>query len=238
MTINNQLHRKIIAVLIGVCSLIGISLQSPTTAQAQEVSIGADVVNRYVWRGLDFGNAASIQPSIEYTNSGFTIGTWASYSISPESAGASEHDIYISYDFGAVSVALTNYYFPNAGIDFFDFSDDGGAHILEPSISYNGTEQFPVRLYAAINAYNDPDNSMYFEAGVPFSVEETSVELFAGFVPSESAYYLTNKAAITNVGFSVSKDLMITESFSLPLFGSYVLNPYSEISYLVFGISL
>ena len=29
-----------------------------------EVTIGADVVSRYVWRGTDYGNAAAVQPGI------------------------------------------------------------------------------------------------------------------------------------------------------------------------------
>ncbi|WP_409029508.1 hypothetical protein [Gracilimonas sediminicola] len=235
-SINHHINNlPAIAVLI---ALIGFSGLSSPKAQAQQVDFGADMVNRYVWRGLDFGNAASIQPGIEFSQGGFTVGTWASYAMSPVSAGASELDLYASYNFGAVSIGLTDYYFPNAGVGFFDFSDDGGAHILEPSLSFNGTENIPITLYAAINAYNDPDNSIYIEAGVPFSVQETDLQLFAGFVPAESAYYATTKAAVTNIGLSVQKELTITENFSLPLFSSYILNPYSETSFLVFGFSL
>jgi hypothetical protein len=33
---------------------------------AQELSGGADIMSRYVWRGRDFGNSPSIQPCIEF----------------------------------------------------------------------------------------------------------------------------------------------------------------------------
>ena len=48
-----------------------------------EVTIGADVVSRYVWRGRDYGNAAAVQPGIETTLGPVTFGAWGSWSISP-----------------------------------------------------------------------------------------------------------------------------------------------------------
>jgi len=211
--------------------------------KAQDVGFGADFVNRYVWRGIDFGNSASIQPYIEYTNGGFTIGTWASYAVSPvdnavtSAVGAAEHDIYVGYSFGPVSIGVTDYYFP-AGSEFFNFDNDGaGAHFIEPSISVTGGEAFPVTFYAAINAYNDPDDSIYLEASVPFSVNGTDLSLTVGGVPMETAYYGTTAAGIININLSASRELPVTETFGLPLSATYILNPYVEQSYLVFGIS-
>ena len=34
-----------------------------------------------------------------------------------------------------------------------------------------------------------------------------------------------------------SKEITISESYSLPLFGSFILNPEEETAFLVFGIS-
>jgi hypothetical protein len=39
------------------------------------------------------------------------------------------------------------------------------------------------------------------------------------------------------MGINASKEIRITEDFSLPVFCSYILNPQAEISYLIFGIS-
>lgn len=221
--------------------LFGTQIQ---TSNAQSVDIGADFVNRYVWRGFDFGNSASIQPYIEFSSGGFTLGTWASYATSPvnnnltSALGAAEHDLYASYSFGAVSIGITDYYFP-VGSEFFNYDNDGdGAHIIEPNISITGGESFPVTIYGAINAYNDSDNSIYLEASVPFSVGETDLGIALGVIPQSSAYYGTNDAAVTNLNLSASREIKITESFSLPLFASYILNPYLEQSHLVFGLSL
>ncbi|PAU95012.1 hypothetical protein CK503_05340 [Aliifodinibius salipaludis] len=223
---------------IGLCSL------PAENAKAQDVDFGADFVNRYVWRGIDFGKSASIQPTIEFTSGGFTAGTWASYAMSPvenstvSAVGASEHDLYLSYSFGNVSVGVTDYYFPT-GSEIFNFDDDGaGAHYIEPNISIAGPESFPVTFYGAINAYNDPDHSIYLEASVPFSVGDTDMAVTIGGVPAESNYYGTTKAGLINMNLSVSREIEITDKFSLPIFGGYILNPYAEQSYLVFGLSL
>lgn len=213
------------------------------TINAQEVGFGADFVNRYVWRGIDFGNSASIQPYIEFSSGGFTAGTWASYAISPvdnavtSAVGAAEHDIYLGYNFGPVTVGITDYYFPS-GSEFFNFDNGGtGSHFIEPSLSVAGGESFPISFYGAINAYNDPDHSIYLEASAPFSVNGTDLAFTVGGVPMETAYYGTTKPGIININLSVSREVPITETYGLPLFATYILNPYVEQSYLVFGIS-
>ncbi len=45
-------------------------------AYAQEMSVGADIVNRYIWRGTDFGRSPSIQPTVEFDTGGLALGFW------------------------------------------------------------------------------------------------------------------------------------------------------------------
>lgn len=235
-------NNKPLTYLLGSLFLVLFGTQFQAV-NAQEVDFGADFVNRYVWRGIDFGNSASIQPYIEYSTGDFTIGTWASYAISPvdnavtSAVGAAEHDLFLGYSFGSVTLGVTDYYFP-AGAEFFNFDNGGaGSHFIEPSVSYTGGESFPVTFFGAINAYNDPDNSIYLEASLPFSVGETELSFTVGGVPMETAYYGTSKPGIININLAASREIPITETFGLPLFASYILNPYVEQSNLVFGIS-
>jgi hypothetical protein len=201
-------------------------------------------VSRYVFRGVDFGEAFSVQPVIEYSSGGFTVGSWSSYSIT---AGvANEHDLYVSYASGPFAVGLTDYFFPVPGggesAKFFNFDGETTGHILEPYVAFGGTEAFPIALYAAINAFasdaSDPDNSIYLEAAYGFMVEDVELGLTAGFVPQESAFYGTDGANFINLGLSASKAVDITDSFSLPLMVQYIINPESERTFLVFGLSL
>ncbi len=212
-------------------------------ATAQELSIGADVVSRYVWRGFDLGESFSVQPTLEFSQGNFAIGSWASYSIAADGSLANEHDLYLSFAAGPVSFGVTDYYFPSpsTGEDFgfFNFDGDGeGAHIIEPFVSIGGTESLPVTLYAAVNVHNDPDNSVYLEVSYPFTVAGTDLGIALGVTPTESALYLSDGFALINVALSAGKEIKITDSFSLPVFASYILNPELERTYLVFGISL
>ena len=59
------------------------------------VGFGADVVNRYVWRGTDFGNAVSVQPGMSISSGNIEVGAWSSWAIT--GAGANENDLYVSF---------------------------------------------------------------------------------------------------------------------------------------------
>lgn len=228
------------------CLLVGL-LALSSTASAQ-FSVGADLVSRYVWRGFDFGESFSVQPSIAYSKSGFAVGSWASYSISADGAGANEHDLYLSYARGPIEVGLTDYFFPAPpgpdGVpetaEFFNYDNDGeGAHLLEPYIAIFGPEAVPIQLSAAVFAYNEPDHSVYLEASYVFNVDGgVDLGTTVGFVPMESAFYRTDGPNFVNVGLSASKAIEITDTFSVPVSVQYVLNPETERTFLVFGLSL
>jgi uncharacterized protein (TIGR02001 family) len=220
---------------LSLLSLLGLSLLLAPNVAAQSFSLGADVVSRYVWRGVDFGESAAIQPALEFSAEGFAIGAWGSYAL--DDAAANENDLYISYSIdtgsGSVAFGVTDYFFPTSGTDFFDFEVDG-QHVIEPFISYDG----PVSLLLAINAMNDPDNSIYAEVGVPFEVENVALGLTAGASLGESVWYGTDGLGIINLGIGAATPLPITDTFALPLFVQYILNPYAAQNYLVFGLSI
>jgi len=227
---------------------VGTCLVPP--AQAQSVDFGADLVSRYVWRGTDFGNTAAVQPGLSFSASGFTVGAWGSFDLSPTNGSAvNENDLYASYAFettvGTFSVNVTDFYFSNPGNEFFDYDNETGAHVIEPGLSYSG----PVSLSASINAYGrDDEHEIWLEASVPFSVQDVNLSLAVGGTPNDTgdpangnSYYGTDAntdAAITKLSVTASRSVEITDSFSLPLMASYYLNPYSERSYFIFGISL
>lgn len=131
---------------------------------------------------------------------------------------------------------------PGAGRPkFFDFDDNGeGAHYLEPFLQISGPETAPFTLFAGFFAYNDPDNSIYLEGQFPFVVNGVEMGLTVGVVAGESGFYNTGSVALVNLGLSASRTIQITESFGLPVFVRYILNPNPRVerSYLVFGFSL
>ena len=218
--------------------------------EAPEVSLGVDLVSRYIWRGINVGDAPSVQPSLSLEVRGFEIGAWGAYSLSNEITGGDEIDLWLGYGFelpggGEAGLVLTDYYFPNAGEPFSNFNnyddEDGpGAHILELGGSFT-FPSFPLTLAGYVNVYNDAGNNIYLQADYPFMVGETSLNLFAGATPGSEDnpdLYGTEDFAFINLGLSASKNLPITSQFSLPVSGSFIINPNVDIAYFVVGISL
>lgn len=207
---------------------------------AQELSLGADLVSRYVWRGTDFGSSASVQPGLSVAFGSLEIGTWASYSL--VNSMSEEHDFYISYGISDITLAVTDYYYPSVffaadqNYGFFNFDDDGnGAHVVEVSAAYS-SEGFPLSLLVAYNVYNDVDDSFYAEASYAAGI----FDIFLGLTTGSSAWYgvAGDGIAVINAGITASKDIPITESFTLPLFGQVILNAETERSFFVIGVSL
>jgi len=139
---------------------------------------------------------------------------------------------------GDFSFLFTDYYFPNAGLRYGSY-ENPGAHTLEVGVSYAGSDAFPIMFAAFMNVYNDDDNSVYFEVGYSTNVSDVGIDLFVGGTPGgDSRFYGTRDFNVINIGVTASKEISISEKFSLPIFSSYVLNPNLEIGYLIFGLSL
>ena len=216
---------------------------------AQELSVGTDIVSRYIWRGTDLGgNTPSLQPTISYSISGFTAGFWGAYSLS-DPAGLNEVDIYANYSFelaesGSLSLGFTDYTNPNSGTKYGNFNnyDDPagpGAHFVELNVGYSGPESFPISLSFNYFLYNVANNPIYFEVGYSTSLNDVDLSLFLGGTPGETGgYYGVTDFSMINTGLKVSKSIKITDSFSLPIFGSVILNPASENLFYVLGVSL
>lgn len=221
--------------------LFAIILLSSFSSFAQ-LKFGSDIYSRYVWRGVDFGDSPSFQPTLYYTTGAFTVGAWGAYSFPGNATNYAENDLYASYAFstdkaGTFTLLFTDYYFPSAGIKFSDFEKNGGAHTMEAGLSYSGPEKFPVSLAVFANVHNDVDNSSYIQIGYPFTVSDATLTLSAGFTPSKSVYYGTTKGALINLGASAAKSIPITDKFSVPVTVSYISNPNLDKTYLTFGMS-
>jgi hypothetical protein len=61
-----------------------------------------------------------------------------------------------------------------------------------------------------------------------------------GAVPFATTAYngWTNSFAVTNVALKATKNIRVTDSFSIPVFGQVVANPCSQKAYLVLGFTL
>jgi len=202
-----------------------IALMSTNISYSQD--FGADIVSSYVWRGTQFGSGAHIQPYMELGSGNLTAGVWGSFPTSAK-GGGNELDLYLGYDFGPVALTVTNYTFPGEGGNYADGEGlfDGDYTELAASTSIMGVD-----LSAG---YFTEVEALYVELG--FSTG--AVDIAIGYGDDQgNAWYADGGSGIVNMSFSGSKDIQISENYSLPVFGSFILNPEAETAFLVFGIS-
>ena len=76
------------------------------------------------------------------------------------------------------------------------------------------------------------------EASVPFSLATVEWTATVGAVPFTTDFYDTNGFAVTNLSLRATKEIKVSDSFSIPIFGQVTGNPCSQKAYLVFGFTL
>jgi len=209
-------------------------------------SFDADLVSRYIWRGLPLELHANIQPyaSVNYKN--FTLGAWGSYALSNPYA---EADIYLSYDLDAFTFTVSDYYNEDetdmSFSDYFQYSDKDTTvtpHSLEGQITFNGTENLPLSLTVATFFYGNDRNennkncySTYIELGYEHTLGENTLSYFLGGTVAKGLY--AEKAAIVNLGLKATRDMVISEKTSLPVSAAFILNPDAKDIYFVFSLT-
>lgn len=213
-----------------------------TSSLFSQLTVGADIKSRYVWRGIDFGNSPSFQPALTYKAGIFSVGIWGAYSF-PGATVYAENDYWASVDIptssGTFSAIITDYTFPSSGIRLGNFDDNGaGAHTIEVGLQYAGPETLPIILRGYMNVHNDVDNSLYVETSYPFALDDITLAATLGASAYKSLAYGTNGFTLINISLTAIKTVAVTEKFSLPISTSFVLNPQLEQATIIFGLTL
>lgn len=213
----------------------------PFTAKAQdkvEASVGADLVSGYIWRGQDLGGV-SLQPSASIAYKGFSLGAWGSVGL--ESTDTKEFDLTLGYSTGGFSVSVTDYWF-NGGPGYFHYGAYNTSHVFEAQIGYD-FGPLAVNWYTnfagadGINKDGDRAYSSYISLAAPFKLGGLDWTAEIGATPWATDFYGANGFAVCDISLGASKDIKITDSFSLPLFAKATWNPRSEGAYFVVGLS-
>lgn len=255
ITITKFMKTAVVAVALSFIGAVCLNAQDSDSSSVS-VDAGLDVYSSYVFRGVKFGTGPAFQPWVELGAGNFAVGAWGSASAGDDEA--TEMDLYLSYsfDFG-LSLGVTDYYYPvNPGYDddgvfstgeFFNynFGDSVAAHALEINLGYEiGNLSLSANYIPLASAVTD-GGDMYFEAAYAFG--NTSVFLGAGngwhtYDEFPSLYDQEDDSfddvfGVVNVGVSTSKEVEITEKFSLPISGSVIVNPNQEQLYITVGVS-
>ena len=205
--------KKVLILLIYLISFSNIAFP--------QIDVTCDIYSRYVWRGTDFGNSASIQPGLSYTTGPLTIGAWSAWQ---HSGTGSENDLYATYSVGDFSLTITDYYFP--GTDFNSTAKDTGAHNIE------------ISLGASISGIGITTGMFLYEPGFygVFDTDKAPLSKYLGFTYGpfllgfgDGGYSSDGEFAPIEIGVTGRND-----KFSC----SWILNPDSGNAFLVVGMSL
>ena len=225
-------------------------LVASATAIAQdeiETTISADVVSSYIWRGQDLGSV-SLQPTLGVGYKGLTLTAWGSTGLTnPDDT--KEFDLTLAYTIGGLNIGITDYWFNKDGLDpegrYFKYDAHGTNHVFEANIGYDfglASIQWYTNFAGndGVNKDGDRAYSSYAEASVPFKLASVDWTATAGVIPWATSFYngWTSGFAVTNLSLKATKDIKITDSFSVPVFGQIAANPCSQRAYLVFGFTL
>ncbi len=224
---------------------MGLVLCGTTLAQENvESTISGDFVSSYIWRGQDLGSVA-VQPTLGVGYKGLSLTAWGSYGLTTPD-DVKEFDLTLGYSVGGFNVGITDYWF-NVGLDpdarYFKYDAHGTNHLYEANIGYDfGFAS--LQLYTnfagndGMNKEGERAYSSYFEVNVPFHFAGFDWSGTAGAVPYATTSYGTTGFAVTNLSLRATKDIRVTESFTIPIFGQATANPCSQKAYLVLGFTL
>ena len=200
------------------------------TQKVEAQDFGADIASSYVWRGTQFGNGPHVQPWMSLGYGNLELGAWGSVPLTAGDGGT-ELDLYVSYDLGPLALTVTNYTFPNTSPASGGAYVDGEGLFEGDYLEVSGSGSVgPIDLTVG---YFTELEALYIEAGFSVGVVDVAI----GYAGEDDSNWYVSEAGLCNISVGGSKEVKITDDYSLPLFGSLVYNPDAESAFLVFGMS-
>lgn len=247
-------------------ALVAIALLGlTTTASAQgdevEASVEANLVSKYLWRGLEKGGV-SLQPAVSVGWQGLFLKASGSVGLSKDDG--EEIDLELGYRLAGFNIGVVDYW--HTGIDvedrYLQFDRDEGPHRMEANLGYT-CRYFGLQAYTTFwgkdqKRGGDRAYSTYIEAMVPFRLGGLSWLVKGGMTPFESSSQKRVKTAQTLLGIEkiyvddylyadgpacVLASVRATKQFSLgevkmPVFAEVQVNPYLQQAHVVLGLSV
>jgi hypothetical protein len=222
---------KLILIIVVMFSNLQANAQDE---EQSKFTTGMDLYSSYVWRGTRYGSGPAVQPMLKFSAGPFTAGAWGSFDFN----GYQEADLYFSFSLPAgFSLGMTDYYYP--GYDYFDYTDTTGSHAFEVNLGFSKWGLTLSGNYILNKAGNagSMGGDKYFEA--KYSFKSLYILIGAG-----DGWHSTNtgtgsdRFTICNLGLGVTREISVTEKFSIPVNGQLIFNPDTEKMFIVAGFTL
>jgi hypothetical protein len=236
---------------------------APAPEAPSPFKVTADLVTSYYWRGTLASATPNFQPTFSFTTGPLEIGVWGSTDFISK---YKELDIYASLTTGPLKFTVTDYDFyfngSNGFIPYFNYSNSAAnpsGHIFEGSIGYSGPASFPISVtvntmfagndykgnkadsISPVTGFRQDISKQAYSTYIEFDYTFKYFSPFLGITPSQGyygdGYNGKGGFGVCNLGITASKNLKITDTYSLPLKATLGFNPQKEDAYCVFGIT-
>lgn len=245
-----QVFKKVVTVAVASMVVFAVKAQDEKDVT---LNVSGDVVSSYVWRGA-YNAGASVQPTLGLNAGNFSFAAWGSKEIS---GPHKEIDLTAAYSFGKLGVAVTDYWWDGeryAKSDnpayaknnkYFHFDNHNTSHYVEAALNYVISDRFPLSVawytmfWGADKKTNGDQNySSYVELNYPFEVKGVALNATLGFSPYNSNLYGVSSFGVCNLAIGASKEIKLSQWFSLPVFTRLIFDPAHEDAHMVFGFTL
>ena len=235
------MKKYVISLMLLTVALTTAAQETQEPEDKLEATVATDIVSQYIWRGQDLGHV-SFQPTLGIAYKGLSLTAWGSVGLT-DPADTKEFDLTLSYTAGGFNIGITDYWFNTPEERYFLYDANKTSHIFEANIGYDFG---PAAIqwftnFAGNDGYNKDGKraySSYVELSAPFKLASVDWSATVGAVPYATDFYGVDGFAVTNVSLKATKDIKVTDSFSIPVFAQVAANPSTEKAYLVFGFTL
>ena len=176
---------------------------------------------------------------------------------------------HIKTNFGTFRLGVTEYYFSDAlvkkityNVDslgnvidttlsypkstWLNWKDNGeGSHTIEASLRFDGNKSFPIWLFIATNIYNDPDPSVFVEAGYSLNVLRNKFMVSVGSAIGASSWYEFNFQdesfrgdVSTNINLTFSREIYLSDWLTADFALTDVIGFYEERNTILFTTTI
>jgi hypothetical protein len=263
--------KKILSLALAAITLLPASVSAQEAPEPESdwteldftASVSADLVSRYMWRGID--NAGpSFQPNLGIAWRGLSLDISGSTPLQKDD-GIQDIDVTLGYSLFGFNIGVTDYWTADVDVRnrYFYFGDGPECpHQLEANLGYSckyGSLQAYTMFYG--NDYKIDGKraySTYIELSVPFRLGGLDWDVRAGITPMESGCSSYKEEVETSVGsYTIDHyDWMYGERFNcnmaslratktlefkhfnVPVFVEVHTNPYLQRANFVLGVSI
>ena len=236
---NNKSMKRIILLFFASAFVAIISIAQNKSNFHMEIS----AQSKYLWRGIEYGTAPVLFPTLSYDNNGLYIYGMGGYATD---GSHQEVDLGISYTYKSFTISLNDYYYPTAVGDndkYFNLKSKETGHWVESCIQYSPTN---IPFWCMLSTYiagadkkTESGNqawSSYAEMGGHYDFDDNNIlSLVIGAALNKSFYNdYSHSFSICNIELKYSHDFSL-KYFTIPVSVSYIVNPYREKSYVSFS---